>query len=113
MDLGVLTLTFATLAECRPAWDRGLRGWNMQTSPLWDEIRAEARGEGRLEGREQGRAEGVRATILHLGRQKFGKAPNRKQQKALDAIADLDQLEGLAARLLDVDSWTELLSELD
>src|SRR5262249_33675496 len=35
-DLGALTLTFATLAEGREAWDRGLRGWNMQTSPLWD-----------------------------------------------------------------------------
>src|SRR5262249_37486673 len=99
-DLGALTLTFATLANCREAWDRGLRGWNMQTSPLWDEIRAE----GRVVGRAEGQLEGKRATILHLGRHKFGKAPTKKQQKALEAITDLDQLDHLAARLLDVDS---------
>jgi hypothetical protein len=103
-DLGALTLTFATLAGCRAAWDRGLRGWNMQTSPLWDEIRAE--------GRVEGRVEGVRATILHVGRHKFGKAATRKQQKALEAITDLGQLDGLAAWLLEVDSWAELLDGL-
>ena len=39
------------------------------------------------------------------------KAPTRKQQKALAAITDLSQLQGLAARLLEVDSWAELLRE--
>jgi Domain of unknown function (DUF4351) len=107
-DLGALTLTFATLAGCRPAWDRGLRGWNMETSPLWDEIRAEARTVGRAEGR----AEGVRATVIRQGRNKFGRAPTRKQQRALEGLTDVDQLESLAARLLDVDSWAELLGEL-
>ncbi len=74
----------------------------MQTSPYWDEIRAEARGEGRVEG--------IRATILRQGRDKFGKAPSRKQQKALEAITDQAQLEDLAARLLKVDSWADLLN---
>jgi hypothetical protein len=105
-DLGALTLTFATLARCRAAWERGFRGWNMQTSPLWDEIRAEAR----VEGRQQGRVEGVRATVLRQGRHKFGKAPTRKQQKALEAVTDQAQLEDLAARLLEVDSWADLLN---
>jgi hypothetical protein len=100
-DLGALALTFATLAGCRAAWERGLRGWNMQTSPLWDEIRAE------------GRVEGVRARVLHQGRHKFGKSPTRKQQKVLEAITDLGELEALAARLLDVDSWAELLNGRD
>jgi len=103
-------LTFATLAGCRAAWDRGLRGWNMQTSPLWDEIRAEGRVLGREEGREEGRAEGVRATVLRLGRHKFGKSPTRKHQQALEAITDLGQLEDLAARLLDAHSWADLLN---
>jgi hypothetical protein len=101
-ELGALTLTFALLGGCRAAWERGLRGWNMQTCPLWDEIRAEGRVEGRLEG--------ARATVLSLGRHKFGKAPTRKQQKALEAITDQAQLEDLAARLLDVDSWADLLN---
>ncbi len=101
-DLGSLTLLFATLAGCRPAWNhglRGLRGWNMKTSPFLDEIRAE------------GRAEGIRDLVYRQGRQKFGKAPTRKQQKALEAITDLARLEALAGRLLDAGSWGELLGD--
>jgi hypothetical protein len=116
-ELGLLTWTFADLAGCRAAWERGLRGWNMQTSPLWDQIRAEGRQEGRAEGRQEGRAEGrtegraegVRATVLQLGRQKFGKAPSRKQQQALQAVTEIERLQALAARVLDVASWRELL----
>jgi hypothetical protein len=102
-DLGSLALTFATLAGCRPVWEKTLRGWNMQTSPFLDEIRAQ--------GREEGRAEGGRAMLLRQGRQKFGKAPTKKQQKVLDAIDDPTQLEALAERLLGVDSWADLLAE--
>ena len=40
-DLGTLTRVFATLAGCRPAWDHALRGWNMKTSPIFDEVRVE------------------------------------------------------------------------
>jgi hypothetical protein len=105
-DLGVLALTFATLAGCWPAWNRGLRGWNMITSPFWDEIRAE----GRVEGRAEGLVEGVRTTVLRLGRQKFRKAPTKKQKQALEHIMDIEQLEALAERLLSVDSWAELLN---
>jgi predicted transposase YdaD len=106
-DLGSLALTFAILAGCRPVWEKALRGWNMQTSPFLDEIRAQ----GREEGREEGRAEGERSMLLHLGRQKFGKTPSKKQQKVLDAIDDLTQLKALAERLLVVDSWADLLAE--
>jgi hypothetical protein len=99
-DLRTLALAFATLARCRAEWDRGLRGWNMQTSPFFDEIRAE------------GRVAGKQETILNLGRLKFGRAPTKKQQKALEAVTDLGQLEALAARLLDVTSWADLLAGL-
>ena len=78
----------------------------MQTSPLWDEIRAE----GRVAGREEGRLEEARALLLRQGRRKFGKAPTRKQRGELDAGADLARLEALADRLLDVSSWSELLN---
>jgi hypothetical protein len=115
-DLGMLTLVLADLARCRPAWDRGLRRWNMKTVPFLDEIRAEVREEGReegrAEGREQGRAEGMRATLLRQGRAKFGKPPAKKQQKALEAMANLTRLEALTERLLHVDSWNELLAGL-
>jgi hypothetical protein len=103
-DLGSLVLVFATLAACRPAWERGLRGWNMKTSPFLDEIRAESR--------EQGRTEEVLTLVLRLGQKKFGKAPTKKQQKAIDGITELAQLESLAERLVHVDSWADLLGDL-
>ena len=78
----------------------------MQTSPLWDEIRAE----GRAEGLEKGRLEGVRATVLRQGRRKFGKAPTKKQRAEMDAVADLARLEALAERVLEVSSWADLLN---
>ncbi len=74
----------------------------MKTSPFLDEIRAESR--------EEGREQGQLALLLRQGRHKFGAAPSKKQQKALKAIADAGGLETLAERLLDVDSWTQLLS---
>jgi hypothetical protein len=97
-NIGSLALTFATLGGCRPAWDHGLKGWNMETSPFFDEIRAE------------GKAEQLRAIVLRLGRRKFGKAPTRKQQAELGAISKLDQLENLAERVLLVDTWSNLLN---
>jgi hypothetical protein len=100
-DLGSLVLVLATLAGCRTVWERGIRGWKMKTSPFLDEIRAE--------GREEGRAEGAQALVLHQGREKFGKAPTKKQRRALESITDLADLEALGQRLLHVHSWDELL----
>ena len=93
-DLGLLTLTLASLAGCRAAWDHGLRGWNMQTSPVWDEIRVL----------------GARAVILRQGRHKFGEAPSREQQQALDAVTDLERLEILGERFPRAGSWADLLN---
>ena len=100
----ILTLTLAALARCRPMWEEGLRRWNMKTSPFLDQFRDE----GRREGRKEGRMEGARELLLRQGQKKFGKAPTRKQQGELAAIADLRRLEQLSVRLLDVDSWDEL-----
>jgi hypothetical protein len=97
-DLGSLALVLSILGGCRAAWEHGLRGWTMETSPFLDEIRAE------------GRIEELRTVLLRQGRHKFRAAPNRKQQSALKAINDLARLETLAERLLDVDSWTQLLA---
>jgi hypothetical protein len=109
-DLGSLALVFSTLGGCRAAWELGLKGWNMKTSPFLDEIRAEGREEGRAKGREEGRMDEVRAMLLRQGRRKFRAAPSRKQQQTLKGITDLGQLEALAERLVDVKSWTDLLA---
>jgi hypothetical protein len=103
-NLGGLTLVFATLGRCRPAWDKGLKGWNVQTSPFLDQFRAEGRAEGHLEA--------LRETLLRQGRKKFGKGPTRKQQAQLTALTDRATLERLSERLLDVSTWAELLAEL-
>jgi len=62
--------------------------------------------------RAESRAEEARTLVLRQGRQKFGKSPTKKQQKALEAITNLARLETLAERLLTVDSWAELLGEM-
>lgn len=50
--------------------------------------------------------------ILRLGRQKFGKDPTKKQERQLTSLADPQQLEKLAERVLRVDSWADLLTGL-
>jgi hypothetical protein len=77
----------------------------MKTSSFLDEHRAEARMEGRLEDR----LEAAREILLEQGKEKFGKAPTKKQQAELAAVTDLPRLKRLSVRLLDVDSWDDLL----
>jgi len=97
-DLGWLADTFALLAGRRAEWQRGLRGWNVQTSPLWDEVRIAAR------------QQALRETVLDLGPQRFGRSPTRKQRAELDAINDVARLERIRHRLLTAPSWADLLA---
>jgi len=86
----------------------------MRESTTYQAILQEGRAEGREEGMAKGRAEGVeiavRETLLRLGMRRFGDAP----QSILDALAaihDVERLEELAVRLLEVENWDELLRE--
>jgi predicted transposase YdaD len=63
---------------------------------------------GREEGREVGRVEEARALLRRLGGKRFGPPP-AAVQVALDAITSAERLEQLSERLLDVESWEELL----
>jgi hypothetical protein len=95
-------------------------GRNMKESVTYQAIldegrnegRAEGRAEGRTEGRAEGRAEGAvqeaRKLLLRMGRKRLGK-PDKKVLPALEQM-DVDQLERLGDRLLDVSSWRELLN---
>lgn len=58
---------------------------------------------------EEGKIQGVRETVLHQGRKRFGPA-TEQIETAIAAINDLDRLNYLAERLLDVNSWQELLA---
>jgi hypothetical protein len=51
----------------------------------------------------------LRKVILSLGQHHFGAAPPKWFRTALEAVMDLNQLEQLPNRVIDVHSWEELL----
>jgi hypothetical protein len=61
------------------------------------------------EGRAEGQVQGVRKILFRQGHKRFGPAGADIEQ-AIQAITDLEHLERLADRLLDVASWQELLN---
>ncbi len=63
--------------------------------------------EGRIEGRTEGEVRGVRATIIRLGRRRFG-SPGEAVESALQAITDLERLERMSERVLDAADWQDL-----
>ena len=65
------------------------------------------RGEAR--GKLQGRADEARRIITQIGSKRFG-PPDAQTQARLDAFVSPEALETLAGRLLDVETWGELLS---
>ena len=64
--------------------------------------------EGREEGLNEGRTEGELRVLLLVGEKRLGK-PDRRTLNALKKITSPEQLEALASRLLEVESWSELL----
>jgi hypothetical protein len=58
---------------------------------------------------DEGRAEEARKVLLRLGQKRFGPASAEIEQ-TIQQIADLERLERLTDRLLDVASWDELLN---
>jgi predicted transposase YdaD len=61
------------------------------------------------EGREDGALREARKILLRQGHRKFG-APSPEVEATIQAIADLDRLERMSDRLLDVTTWTDLLA---
>jgi flagellar biosynthesis/type III secretory pathway protein FliH len=55
----ILAKTFAAFVG-RPIWQQELEGFNVITSPIFDEIRNEARKEGHKEGLKEGHKEGLK-----------------------------------------------------
>jgi predicted transposase YdaD len=97
----------------------GIRG--IEESSVYQDIfaKGEAKGlvEGRVEGRAEGRAQGfiegrtdeARQAVLQLGRKKLGQ-PDDGVRMRIAAIADVDRLNSLLERILEVASWDELLT---
>ena len=65
--------------------------------------------EGEARGEVRGRAAEARSLVLRLGRKRFG-PPAPAAEAALENEASVERLEQLAERLLEVESWDELLA---
>jgi hypothetical protein len=65
--------------------------------------------EGIEQGMERGRATEARSLILLLGTKRFGTAS--PESEAVLEAADIVRLEAFVERLLEVESWQELLAE--
>ena len=95
---------FATLKPWSGAWRTGLKEWNVLTSPIVEEWKAEAA----LAATAQANLNEARRILVRLGRKRWGDPPAAKLA-ALSAVTDLEYLEEMAERLLDANTWDELL----
>jgi hypothetical protein len=58
---------------------------------------------------QDGRIEALQATLLRVGRRRFGGPASEAVEAALKAITDEERLGRMTERLLDASSWQELL----
>ena len=61
-------------------------------------------------GRSDGRTKEARSLLLRVGRKKFG-PPTAAHEAAIDELSDLARLEALCEKLLDVNTWDDLLND--
>ena len=85
----------------------GIHG--IEESSVYQGIFAKGEAKGETKGEAKGRVEEARLAILRLGHKKFGE-PDRHVRATIDAIDDVDQLNSLLDRILDVSSWDDLLT---
>jgi hypothetical protein len=65
--------------------------------------------EGKAEGEAEGALNEARKLLLTIGSRRFG-TPSATLRDTLSSIASVERLERLSERLLDVESWDELLA---
>ena len=63
------------------------------------------------QGRAEGRAEEARRLLKRQASRRFGK-PSPEFDALIDAIGDIERLERMTDRVLDVSSWQELIGEI-
>jgi hypothetical protein len=79
---------------------------NMRESTTYQAVLKEGREEGRIEGR----VAGEQRLLLRLGTKRFGE-PDAATIAAIEAIQDIDRLDALGERIVDmgIQTWDELL----
>lgn len=75
-----------------------------EISPVVEEWREQ----GRAQGREQGVLLALRETLIRLGQRRFRRV-SAAARRALEAISDRGRLERMIDRILDAESWQDLL----
>jgi predicted transposase YdaD len=76
-----------------------------------EEGRQKAFEEGYKQGYQEGRIEEAQRILLFQGTALFGK-PSVKVRRVLAGITDLELLESLLLRVIQVSIWTDLLTDL-
>ncbi len=82
----------------------------MRDSDTFMAIIEEGEAKGLKKGRLQGRLEEARALLFRIGTRKFG-PPGKRVMSAVDAIADIEQLENILERIVEADSWRDVLTK--
>ena len=88
--------------------------YNMRESAIYQAILREGREEGLMEGRNEGLIQGrvgeAQRLLLRQGAIRFG-SPDEATRAAVEAIGDLDRLERMSDRILDmsIHDWNDLL----
>lgn len=85
---------------------KGVRA--MKESVTYQAILEEGKEIGKEIGAVVGKTEEARALLLRLGRKRFG-PPDASTVQTVVAISELETLEEWLERLLEVESWAELL----
>lgn len=67
--------------------------------------------EGKAEGTIEGRRTEARNLILRIGSKRYGEA-GKRVEALITSIESLEILERLADRLLEVETWEELITDL-
>jgi hypothetical protein len=85
----------------------GIRG--IEESSVYQDIFAKGEAAGREEGRVEGAVEEARMTLLRQGCRKLGPSGEVVEAR-ITALCDLERLNDLLDRILDVAIWDELLA---
>lgn len=112
-DLWTMTNLVLGMIMSRTQSDVLLKGvfhmLDLRVSDTYQAILEEGEAIGEAKGKAEGRAEGLREALLRTGTRRFG-APSESSVAAIQAITSIDELDRLIDRLLDVETWADLLS---
>jgi predicted transposase YdaD len=85
----------------------GIRG--IEESSVYQDIFAKGRAEGEAKGRAEGATDEARRTLLRQGRKKLG-PPDARIETQIAAMTERERLDQLLDRLLEVETWEDLLA---